>query len=118
VSEPAAAARLLRSTVVAVTLLAAGAVVGTATVLVHQLLWGLPLAVLALVATLLALPAGWSTRGALGLGWILAVAWLARTRPEGDVLVADSWRGYLLLGLVVLPAAITVLTLPPPRMTR
>jgi hypothetical protein len=118
VSGPAAAAGLLRSAVVAVSLLAVGAVVGTATVLVHQLVWGLPLAVLALVATLLALPPGWGTRGALGLGWILAVAWLARSRPEGDVLVADGWRGYVLLGLVVLPAAITILTLPPPRMTR
>jgi hypothetical protein len=116
--RPARSVRSVRSVGVAVVLLAAGAVIATATVLVHQLVWGLPLGVLALVATLLALPGGWGTRGALGLGWILAVVWLSRSRPEGDFLVADTWRGYVLMGLVVVPAAITLLTLPRPRMTR
>ncbi len=78
--------------------LAGGAAAGRAAVGLHQYWWGLLLAVAATASVLVALPGGWWRRLAFALGWVAAVLVLAGERPEGDLLVAASIRGYLLLG--------------------
>ena len=84
-----------------------GVLVGTASVLLHTLWWGLVLAFAATAAVLAALP-GWR-RLVLALGWVGALALLAGERPEGDFLVADDTAGWVLLGggVVVLLGGIT-----------
>ena len=87
---------LLRA-LVAVVLLALGAVSGLAAVLVHGDWWGLVLAWAAMAAVLVALPREWYGRSAFAAGWILLMVNSLGTRPEGDFLVASTTRGYLLL---------------------
>jgi hypothetical protein len=92
----------------------AGAVTGVAAVAVHQRWWSLGLAAAAVLATVLALPAGWSTRLPFALG-LAAVLGLAMTpRAEGDYLVPANGRGYLLLAVGALTFLIAVATLPRP----
>ncbi|WP_183093639.1 DUF6113 family protein [Nocardioides stalactiti] len=89
---------------VAVLALAGGAAFGCAAVGLHRYPWGLVLALAAVAAALVALPGGWWRRLPFAVGWVLTVLWLARERPEGDLLVTSNTSGYLLLvaGLVVL----------------
>lgn len=86
----------------AVLLLAVGVVVGALSVVVHALVVGLLLAVLATAATAYALPGGWSTRLPFGLGWIAAVYYASQSRRAGGYLVSSDARGYLLLAFGVL----------------
>lgn len=83
---------------VAVLCLAGGAVIGTASALLHGYVWGLALGVVTTAALLVALPGGWWLRLSFALGWCLTVMGLSFKRPEGDLLVAADVRGYLLLG--------------------
>ncbi len=97
-----------------VALLAAGAVTGVASVAVHQRWWGLVLVVLAVGATVLALPPGWWARPpfAVGFGAVLGLA--MTPRDEGDYLIAGNATGYALLGLGLLAFLIAVATQPRP----
>jgi hypothetical protein len=83
---------------VAVLALAGGVVVGTASVLLHDYVWGLALGVAASWSLVWAVPGGWWRRLPFALGWCLAALVLADERPEGDLLVRADLRGYLLLG--------------------
>lgn len=89
-------------------LLVAGAVVGLAVLLVHATGWGLALGAAAVVAVLLALPPGFTTRVAFALGLVLLLVQAVQQRPEGDFLVGSDLAGYglLTLGLVVLVGAV------------
>ena len=91
----------------ALLLLLTGAAAGLATVLLHQLGWGLALGLAAALTTTLALPRGW-TRAAFMVGWAATVAWATVPRAEGDYLVPANASGVLLLGgsFVVLLAAL------------
>jgi hypothetical protein len=100
--------------VVAVGLLLAGAVTGITTVAVHELVWGLVLAMAATVATVLALPAGWWSRLAFIAGWVLTVGWLTVPRPEGDYLISQDWQGYAVLALGMILLVVGLATLPRP----
>ncbi len=100
---------------VALVLLAVGGATAVAAVAVHELWWGLPVTAAAVVAGLLAVGRGWSTRLPLSLGFVAGVAWFVRTRPEGDYAIASSVRGYLLLLLAFLVLAVAIGTLPRPR---
>ncbi|MFC7492911.1 MULTISPECIES: DUF6113 family protein [unclassified Nocardioides] len=104
--------RLLPAIGVAVALLLLGAGTGIATVAVHDLAWGLALAVAATVVTTYALPPGWWTRLAFVAGWVLLVGWLTLPRPEGDYLVSQDWQGYLVLGLGMVLIVVGLATLP------
>ena len=95
-------------------LVALGAVVGVASVLVHGAWWGLPLVVAATAATTYALPGGWRTRLAFVGAWGLAVGLLLVPRAEGDYLVAADVRGYVLLGWGLALVVTGFATLPPP----
>lgn len=97
----------------AVLLLALGVVVGVLSVAVHGLVVGLVLAIVATAATVWALPGGWLTRLPFTIGWIAAVYYASRPRPEGDYLVASDARGYVLLGLGVLLLVYCTTTLRP-----
>jgi len=92
-----------------------GAVIGVATVVTHELWWGLPLATVALVAVLVWVGRGWLTRLPLALGFVAVVGLAMTTRPEGDYLVLASTRGYLLLLLALATLLVAVVTLPRPR---
>ncbi len=81
----------------AVLLLAGGGVAGVAAVVLHARWWGLLLGLAAVVAALAALPGRWWGRLPFAVGWALAVAWLSRSRPEGDYLIAGDLSGYVLL---------------------
>ena len=96
-------------------LLLAGAVTGVATVAVHDLAWGLPLALAATAAAVVALPPGWWARLAFVAGWDGVVVWLTFPRPEGDYLISQDLPGYAVLvaALVLLVAGVG--TLPRPR---
>ena len=107
-------ARLVAA-LVALALLAAGVVVGVASVLVHHSWWGLPLLVAATATTAYALPPGWSTRLPFVAGWALAVARLMSPRAEGDYLVGADVAGYLLLGWGLALVVTGFATLPAPR---
>ena len=96
-------------------LLAVGAVVGTATVWLHQLPWGLALGLAAASVTAYALPPGWATRLAFVLGWVAMVGWMTIPRPEGDYLVSENWQGYTLLAYGMVLLVTGVATLPRPR---
>jgi hypothetical protein len=96
----------------ALLLLVAGAATALATVAVHQEWWGLLLGGAATVATLLALPAGWATRLAFGLGWTAFLFWLVPARPEGDYAISSDTTGMSLLGLGLAVLLFSVVTLP------
>jgi hypothetical protein len=97
--------------VAAAALLVAGAVTGVATVALHELWWGLVLATAAVLAAVVALPAGWWTRLAFVVGFDLVVGWLTFPRAEGDYLVSQDLQGYavLVLGVVLLVGAMATL---------
>ena len=65
--------------------------------MVHQRWWGLALAVAALAAAVVALPAGWWTRLPFALGFVAVLGLAMVPRGEGDYLVPGNARGYLLL---------------------
>jgi hypothetical protein len=96
-------------------LVMAGAATGVATVALHEIGWGLALAIVATAAAVVGLPAGWSSRLAFVAGWDAIVGWLTVPRAEGDYLVSQDWQGYavLALGLVLLLAGVA--TLPRPQ---
>lgn len=98
----------------AVLLLAAGAVTGVAAVAVHQRWWGLVLVVGALLATVLALPAGWWSRLPFAVGFVAVLGLAMTPRAEGDYLVPGNARGYVLLAVGFLTFLIAVATLPRP----
>jgi len=100
---------------VAVGLLLAGAFTAIATVALHQLVWGLVLALAATAAAVLALPPGWWTRLAFVTGWVVMVGWLTVPRPEGDYLVSADWQGYAVLGSGMVLLVVGLATLPRPR---
>lgn len=81
--------------------LALGAVVGLATVVLHQTWALLVLAAAACVAVLVALPRAWWSRPAFVAGFGLLVLRALLPRPEGDFLVAADPAGYALLGLTL-----------------
>lgn len=95
----------------AVVLLLVGFVVGVAAVAVHAHWWGLLLAAGAGVASALALRPG-SQRIGYVVGWVVAVVLAAVPRREGDYAIAGDTAGYLLLGLTVVLAILTLATLP------
>ncbi|WP_432477291.1 hypothetical protein [Nocardioides sp. GXQ0305] len=98
----------------AVALLVAGAASGVAAVAVHGHWWGLPLAAVAVLVTLVAVGPGWSTRLPFAVGFVGVVARLSLTRPEGDFVLAADAPGYLLLLLTLVVAGFALGTLPRP----
>jgi hypothetical protein len=80
-----------------VALLVVGAAGGLAAVLLHQRGWGLALGLAACAASTLALPRGWWSRVAFGLGWMGSVVWAMVPRAEGDYLIPANLWGYALL---------------------
>uniref|UniRef100_UPI002B268A7B DUF6113 family protein n=1 Tax=Nocardioides sp. TaxID=35761 RepID=UPI002B268A7B len=102
----------------AVLSLAAGAVVGTASVLVHGGTLGLTVALVAALASVLALPPGWWARLPFALGWLGSVLYFSNPRPEGDYLVASDTGGYLLLASGMAIAAFGVITVRPVAASR
>lgn len=91
----------LRSLALTASCLTLGAVVGLATVVLHQT-WGLlALAAVACLAVLVALPPAWWSRPAFVAGFGLLVLRALLPRPEGDFLVAADPAGYALLGLTL-----------------
>ncbi len=107
--------RLLTRGAAALVVLALGAGTAIASVAVHELGWGLPLAVAATLLTLLALPAGWWTRLPFALGWTGLVAWVVSPRPEGDYVISSDVQGYVVIGLALLVLVLGIATLPRPR---
>ncbi|NYG56698.1 hypothetical protein [Nocardioides perillae] len=107
-SGPVAPARAA-GTALGLVLLGVGT--GIATLAVHSRAWGLPLAVLATLAALLAVRPGLATRLPLALGWVLPVALAFVGRPEGDFVLVNGPAGYavLLLAAVVLAVALGTL---------
>ncbi|KQW49205.1 hypothetical protein ASC77_10975 [Nocardioides sp. Root1257] len=100
--------------VVALGSLLAGAATAIATVALHQLVWGLALAVVATAVTVLALPPGWSTRLAFVVGFDAMLGWLTVPRAEGDYLISQNWQGYAVLGFGMVLLVVGVSTLPRP----
>lgn len=96
-------------------LLALGAGTAVAAVAVHEIRWGLPLAVAATVLALLALPPGWWTRLPFAAGWAALVGWVASPRPEGDYAVSSDGPGWTLVVLALLALVWGIATLPRPR---
>jgi hypothetical protein len=103
---------------VALALLGAGALSAVAAVAVHGRWWGLALAAAAVMATLLAVGPGWSTRLAFAVGFAAVVLRLALSRPEGDFVLAGDLQGYLLLLLTLAVAGLALGTLPRPFRAR
>lgn len=93
-----------------------GAVSGAAGVLVHQLWWGLALALAAALVTTAWLPAG-SLRVGFAFGWMLAVSRATLTLPGGDYLISADAAGWSLLAgsLVLLVAALVTVGRRPGR---
>jgi hypothetical protein len=98
----------------ALLLLLTGAAGGLATVLLHQLGWGLALGLAAALATTLALPRGWA-RVAFVLGWAATVGRATVPRAEGDYLVPGNSSGYLLLAGSFVVLLIALATSAPAR---
>ncbi|GAB6986708.1 hypothetical protein [Nocardioides pyridinolyticus] len=101
----------MRRLAAATGLLVAGAATAVAAVALHDLGWGFALTVAAVLAAVVALPAGWWSRLAFVAGFDAVLGWLAVPRPEGDYLVSQDWQGYGLLafGLVLLVGALATL---------
>ena len=97
--------------------LLAGVAAGVATVAVYQWWWGLLLAVAATLLTMLAAPAGWSTRLPFAAGFAAAVLLFAVPRGEGDYLVSSTGSGYAVLGLALVVVMVAIVTLPRPGRT-
>jgi len=95
-------------------LLLSGAATGVATVALHDLGWGLALALAATAAAVVALPAGWWARLAFVVGWDLMVAWLTFPRPEGDYVISQDAQGYTVLGAGLVLIVVGIATLPRP----
>lgn len=92
-----------------------GAASGIATVAVHDRSWAWwVLAVAAPVAAALALPPG-ARRAGFAAGWFALVFVAMLGRPEGDVVVTATPRGYGLLAVGVLLLSVAVVTIPRPR---
>ncbi|WP_244931909.1 hypothetical protein [Nocardioides sp. W7] len=92
--------------------LALGVVTAVGSVALHQLWWGLVLAVAAPAATLMALPPGWWVRLPFALGWVATVGYLTVPRPEGDYVIADGAAGYVLLAAAMAFLVSGLVTLP------
>ena len=101
-------ARLL----LALALLVAGVVVGTAGVLLHGVWWGFALALAAGISSLLALPPGLTTRVPFAGGWTIAVLVLMLPRPEGDYLLGGDVRGYGVLAFTAVLLLLAMATVP------
>ena len=97
--------------------LLAGVAAGVAAVAVYQWWWGLLLAVVATLATVLAAPAGWATRLPFAIGFAAVLLRLAVPRGEGDYLVSSTAAGYAVLGLGLVVVMISIATLPRPGRT-
>lgn len=82
---------------VALGLAVVGLATGTATVLLHSVPWTFAFALVTTAVTAYAAPPRWWARAAYCLAWTLAVGCLSLQRPEGDLLVARTTAGYLLL---------------------
>jgi len=95
-----------------VALLALGALTAVASVALHQLWWGLLLAVAAPAAVLAALPPGWWARLPFAVGWIAMVGYLTVPRPEGDYVIGDGLAGYVLLAAAMAFLIGALVTLP------
>lgn len=102
----------------ALALLLAGAASAVAAVAVHGRWWGFALATAAVLASLVAVGPGWSTRLPFALGFGLVVLRLTVSRPEGDYVIAGNAQGYGMLLLTVAVAALAVATLPRPGRER
>ena len=91
-----------------------GAASGLASVAVHdRSWWWLGLAVVAPVATAMAVVAG-VLRIAFVAGWSVVLALAVLGRPEGDYAIRSSARGYVLLvaGMVLLVLAVATVPRP------
>lgn len=104
--------RAVVAVVLAVVLVATGAVTSVAAVAVHQRWWGLALAAGAVVATLVALPRGWWARPPFALGFVAVLGVAMSPRGEGDYLVPGNAGGYALLALGLVTLVVAVVTLP------
>lgn len=82
---------------VALGLVVVGLATGTATVLLHSVPWTFAFALVTTAVTGYAAPPRWWARAAYCVAWTLAVTYLSLQRPEGDLLVARTSAGYLLL---------------------
>ncbi|MGA8846201.1 MAG: hypothetical protein WB471_06260 [Nocardioides sp.] len=100
---------------VAAVSLAGGVLVGAASAVVHGLGLGLVLSLVATLALVLALPAGWWARLPFGVGWLGVVFYLSNPRPEGDYLIASNGFGYTLLGTGMAIVAFGIITVRPRR---
>lgn len=94
-----------------------GFVAALAAVMVHQRWWGLVLAVAAVAATVVALPAGWWTRLPFAAGFSVVLGLAMIPRGEGDYLIPGNGRGYVLLALGFVLILVSVATLPRPTRT-
>lgn len=99
----------------AVGLLIVGLAVGLASVAVHALWWGLPLAVVTTALTAYAAPGGWSGRLPFVLGWAAMVGGLSIPQGDGDFLIAGDTNGYILVGFGMSVLVAGCVTLPAPR---
>lgn len=94
---------------------ALGVVSGVATLAVHDRSWAWwLLAVAAPAAVTLALAPG-ARRTAFVAGWFVVLFVAMLGRPEGDVVVGATPRGYALLGAALLTVCVAVVTIPRPR---
>ncbi len=105
----------MRRVGLAVGLLVIGLAVGLASVAVHALWWGLPLALVTTAVTAYAAPQGWAGRLPFVLGWAVVVAVLAVPRGEGDFFIAGDVSGYALVGFGLVVVVAALVTLPAPR---
>jgi hypothetical protein len=92
-----------------------GLVTSVAAVMVHQRWWGIALAVAAVAAAAVALPAGWWTRLPFALGFVVVLGLGMVPRGEGDYLIPGNARGYVLLALGFVLVLTAVATLPRPE---
>lgn len=90
-----------------------GGAVGLAAVAVHAWWWGLLLAAVASLASVVALPPRWFVLLPFALGWWPPVLAGMTARREGDYAVEGAMPGYLLLavGAAVLVVAAFLVTL-------
>lgn len=95
-----------------------GAVTGVATVALHDLWWGLLLALVATAAAAVAVPPGWWARLAFVAGWDAMVGWLTIPRSEGDYLISQDAAGYAVLGAALVLLVVGIATLPRPGRDR